>query len=117
METTIFDILISILIGVLVGAVIVSFIGMLLITAYYIVMLLKNLMIKKKNNMERKLGTSFKYKGTNLKVVRKIIGCNDCFFQYKSGEDDCRRDDVRKKLGHCADYFREDCDVIFKQVE
>lgn len=47
METTIYDILISILIGVLVGAVIVSFIGMLLITAYYIRNVIKEINNKK----------------------------------------------------------------------
>ena len=67
--------------------------------------------------MERKLGKCFKYKGINLKVVRKTIGCNDCFFQHKNDVDDCRRDDVRKILGHCMEDFREDCDVIFKQVK
>ena len=47
METTFCDILISILIGVAIGAVVVSFIGMILIAAYYICSAIKGFNDKK----------------------------------------------------------------------
>ena len=49
METTFCDILISILIGVAIGAVVVSFIGMILMAVYYICNAIKGL-----NNKEEK---------------------------------------------------------------